>query len=248
MTIIGYGEMAKAIIARLVDENEEIEVVGRDESKLEEIRYLYPVKTAKLENYDIEGKRVLLAVKPYALEEVAKKLKGEAALLISILAGISLKKLRTIAAKHYVRAMPNLAAFKGASTTALTGDEEAKEEAMKLFEVIGRPIWVESEKELDIATAVAGSGPAFLALVAEALADGAVAAGMKRELANEFVKGLFFSFSHLTDEHPAIIKDRVMSPGGTTAAGYKALEENGVRNAFMEAVLRAFKRTQNTKR
>ncbi|BCD67663.1 pyrroline-5-carboxylate reductase [Nitratiruptor sp. YY09-18] len=244
VTIIGYGEMAKAIITRLIEKDIKIEVVGRDEKKLEEIRYLYPVKTAHIDGFDIENKRVILAIKPHALDEVSKCLKGQAELLISILAGVSIEKLHTINAEHYIRAMPNIAAFKGASTTAVTGDIAMKEEAVNLLQAIGRVIWVESEKDLDIATAVAGSGPAFLALVAEAMTDGAVAAGMKRDIAQEFVKGLFFSFSHLTDEHPAIIKDRVMSPAGTTAAGIKALEENGARNTFMEAVMKAYERTK----
>ncbi|SMC10100.1 pyrroline-5-carboxylate reductase [Nitratiruptor tergarcus] len=245
LAIIGYGEMAKAIIAPLTKAKIPLQVVGRDEKKLKEIAYLYGVETASLKNYDITGKEILLAVKPYALQEVASQLQGEAQTLYSILAGTSIVDLHIIPAKHYIRAMPNLAAIKGASTTAITGDIKAKEEAIAIFKTIGKVIWVENEKELDIATAVAGSGPAFLALVAEAIADGAVNAGMKREMAYEFVKGLFFSFSHLTDEHPAIIKDRVMSPAGTTAAGIKALEEKGTRNAFLEAIIKAYERTKS---
>ncbi len=247
LTIIGYGAMARAIIEGLSEAKIAVEVVGRDEKKLEEIRYLYPVKTKILEDMDITGKNVLLAVKPYALEDVAKKLHGEANVLLSILAGTPISSLRQIKARSYIRAMPNIAAAKRASTTSLTGDEEAKEYALKIFGQIGRTVWLGSERELDIATAIAGSGPAFLAMVAEALGDGGVACGLKREDAMRLVEGLFFSFSSIADEHPAIIKDKVMSPAGTTAAGIKALEDRGVRAAFMEAIAKAFERANSSK-
>ncbi len=84
---------------------------------------------------------------------------------------------------------------------------------------------MEAEKELDIATALSGSGPAYLALVAEALCDGAVREGLKREDAMTLMRGLFKGFGELIQTiHPALLKDNVMSPGGTTAAGYGALE------------------------
>ncbi len=250
LTIIGYGEMAEAILSGLKKANMEmifVEVAGRNEKKLKRIASLYSVQTSLLqENLYIEGKKVILAVKPNALEEVASHLRGTAKILISILAGTPLATLRqAIWAKSYVRAMPNIAATRRASTTSLTGDLEAKEVAIKLFQAIGRTIWLNSEKELDIATAIAGSGPAFLAQVAEALMDGGVACGLKREDAKRLVEGLFFSFSSIADEHPALIKDKVMSPAGTTAAGYKALEDKGVRAAFIEAVTKAFERTQH---
>jgi len=100
-------------------------------------------------------------------------------------------------------------------------------------------------KEIDIATAVAGSGPAFLALVAEALSDGAVKEGLKREDANILVKGLFDGFAPLLEKtHPALLKDAVMSPGGTTAAGYSALEESSVRDGFIKAITKAYEKAK----
>ncbi|MRI57945.1 MAG: pyrroline-5-carboxylate reductase [Epsilonproteobacteria bacterium] len=246
ITIVGYGEMARALIEGLLQSGEEVEVIGRSEEKLQQIALLYPIQTRLLDGVDIQDKTLILAVKPHTLEEVAKKLQGEAALLISILAGVELDRLHIIKAHHYVRAMPNIAAAKKASMTTLTGDIEAKPKALEIFSHIGRTLWVESEKELDIATAIAGSGPAFLALVAEAIADGGVAAGLKREDAFTLTKGLFHSFSSLEDEHPALIKDKVMSPAGTTAAGYRALESEGVRSAFIEAILEAYQRTLKT--
>ena len=243
VTIIGSGEMAQALIAGLTQEGMEVEVVARDMEQLLRLEALYPIKKSPLQDFDIEGKVVILAVKPQALEDVARQVRGKAAIVLSVLAGTPIEKLHLIPSDAYVRAMPNIAAGKKASMTALSGDEGAKEIALNIFSKIGRTLWLQSEKELDIATAIAGSGPAFLALVAEALMDGGVAAGLKRSDAIELTRGLFYSFSSLDDEHPALIKDRVMSPAGTTAAGYSALERGAVRSSFMEAVLQAYKRT-----
>ncbi len=141
--------------------------------------------------------------------------------------------------------MPNLAASVGASMTTLTGDHRFKKEAESLLGAVGDTLWLESEKEIDIATALAGSGPAYLALVAEALADGAVKQGLKREDAMTTMKGLFSGFGELIQEmHPALLKDAVMSPGGTTAAGYGALEDGNVRASCMNAVEQAYKRAK----
>ena len=90
--------------------------------------------------------------------------------------------------------MPNLAASVGRSMTTLTGDIAYKEEAKVLLGSIGKTLWLDSEKEIDIATALAGSGPAYLALVAEALADGAVKQGLKREHAMATMRGIVFRF------------------------------------------------------
>jgi len=105
-------------------------------------------------------------------------------------------------------------------------------------------LWLESEAKLDAATAIGGSGPAFLALVAEALADGGVACGLSRDEAAALTTGLFRSYAALAHEHPAAVKDMVMSPAGTTAAGYGALEDRGVRGAFIEAVRKAYDRSR----
>ena len=141
--------------------------------------------------------------------------------------------------------MPNLAASVGKSMTTLTGDISYKEEAQTLLGAIGTTLWLDSEKEIDIATALAGSGPAYLALIAEALADGAVKQGLKREHAMSTMRGLFEGFGTLIQEvHPATLKDGVMSPGGTTAAGYAAMEDGNVRAACMNAVEKAYKRAK----
>jgi len=243
ITFIGNGNMALSIAQGLKGKYN-IEVVGRNSDHLDTFEKSLGKKVQKhlLGEFDITDKTVLFCVKPGNLEEVAKQLKGKAKLLISILAGVPVERLKKkLKSKAYIRAMPNLAASVGASMTTLTGDADHREEAEVLLRGAGEVLWLESEKALDIATALAGSGPAYLALVAEALADGAVKEGLGREDAMAVMRGLFAGFGKLIqDVHPALLKDGVMSPGGTTAAGYSALEEGNVRASCMKAVEEAY--------
>lgn len=247
VTFIGNGNMALSI-AQGLKNSYKIEVVGRDLKKLDLFEKELDVKIDKftMQDFNIENKTLILCVKPANVQEVAPKFKGKARVLYSVLAGTSLEKLTT----HFntnaaVRAMPNLAASVQKSMTTLTGDISFKEEAQELLGAIGTTRWLASEKELDIATGLAGSGPAYLALIAEALADGAVKQGLKREDSMAVMRGLFGGFGELIqDIHPALLKDGVMSPGGTTAAGYGALEDGNVRSACMSAIEMAFKKAK----
>ncbi len=247
ITFIGNGNMALNI-AKGLKGKYSIEVVGRDMKKLNAFEEYLGTKVDKylMDDFDITDKTILFCVKPANVEEVGKKLKGKARVLFSVLAGTSLEKLKKhLKSSAFVRTMPNLAASVGASMTTLTGDHKFKKEALTLLGAVGETLWLESEKEIDIATALAGSGPAYLALIAEALADGAVKQGLKREDAMVTMRGLFSGFGKLIGEiHPALLKDAVMSPGGTTAAGYGALEEGNVRAACMDAVEQAYNKTK----
>lgn len=247
LTFIGNGKMALSL-AQGLKESYAIEVVGRDMQKLSTFEHDLGTTVEKhlLDGFDITDKHLILCVKPANIISVGQQVSGKATLLYSVLAGTTLKALgANIGAKATVRAMPNLGATVGRSMTTLTGEERDKEDAIALFESIGTTLWVNTEKELDIATALAGSGPAYLALIAEALADGAVREGIKRADALTLVRGLFDGFgAMIQDEHPALLKDAVMSPGGTTAAGYGALEKNGVRQGCMEAIASAAKRAK----
>ena len=245
ITFIGNGNMALSIAKGLKD-NYKIEVVGRDIDQLIKFEKDLGVEIKKnlLKDFNIEDKNLLLCVKPANVEEVSSLLTGKARVLFSVLAGTSIKKLReNFNTSAIVRTMPNLAASVQKSMTTLTGDIEFKNEAQTLLGAIGSTQWLSSEKEIDIATALAGSGPAYLALIAEALTDGAVKQGLKRDDAMAIMRGLFDGFGELIqDIHPAILKDNVMSPGGTTAAGYGALEDANVRAGCIDAVEKAYKR------
>lgn len=239
LTLIGNGFMAQALARGLVN-NFEVEIIGRDINKLREIKEQIPdIEINVLSDAeDISGKNIIFCVKPYALQSVSARLNGEANILFSILAGTTLESLKNqIKAKYYVRTMPNVAASVSKSTTTITGDKEVKNLAIELFNYIGKSVWVNTEAQLDIATAVAGSGPAFLSVVAESLSDGAVKAGLERTISNELVQGLFEGFAQLlNDKHPALIKDSVMSPGGTTASGIAKLEQGAVRDSMIKAI------------
>ncbi len=238
VTLIGNGKMALSI-AKGLQETYHLEIIGRSQTNLEAFEKNLGVSVQKtlFEDATCEGKTIILCVKPHNLTEVAQKLQGRTKALYSVLAGTSLISLQAISADGYVRAMPNLSAEVGLSMTSLVGDSALREEAIRLFDTIGMTLWLESEKELDIATALSGSGPAYLALIAEALCDGAVREGLKRSDALTLMRGLFKGFGELIQAtHPALLKDSVMSPGGTTAAGYGAMEKGKVREGCMEAI------------
>ncbi|MDB4257325.1 pyrroline-5-carboxylate reductase [Arcobacteraceae bacterium] len=247
ITFIGNGNMALSI-AQGLKETFNIGVVGRDMAKLDKFENNLGVKIKKevYEDFDMTNKKIILCVKPANLEEVGLRLKGIATELYSVLAGTSILSLKAnIKSIGTVRVMPNLCASVGESMTTMTGDVDLEKAAKELFKSIGKTVWLSSEKEVNIATGVAGSGPAYLCLIHEALCDGAVKQGMKRVDAIEVTNGLFKGFGELISTiHPALLKDGVMSPGGTTAAGYAALEKGNVRSSCIDAVEQAYKIAQ----
>jgi len=240
--LIGAGNMGGAMLSGL--DRSDMTVVEAYAPRADELRKLYPEIAVTQSVPPLDGYVVILAIKPQSLDSLETS--GRADALISILAGTSIEKLRSkIDAKAYIRAMPNIAALKQKAVTSVTGDAVFKDEALSILSSIGKAIWLESEKQLDIATGIGGSAPAWLALVAEALADGAVNLGLPRDKSYEYMGALFEGVGALLcDHHPALLKDKVMSPGGTTAAGYARLEEGRVRDAFIEAMKACYERTQ----
>ncbi len=247
ITFIGNGNMALSI-AQGLKATYKIEVVGRSLEKLNKFESDLGVSIDKhmFDNFNMSDKTIMLCVKPANVEEISTRLSGKAEVIYSVLAGTSLKKLKdNLSTNAVVRTMPNLAASVGASMTTLTGDENYKAEAEELLGAIGKTRWLSSEKEIDIATGLAGSGPAYLSLIAEALTDGAVKQGLKRDDAMAIMRGLFGGFGELIQNiHPALLKDGVMSPGGTTAAGYGALEDGNVRSSCMAAIEKAYQKAK----
>jgi pyrroline-5-carboxylate reductase len=243
LTLIGNGNMALSL-AKGLSKSYDLQIIGRDLEKLEKFKEQIPSVSIKVlqNDEDINRKNIILCVKPYVLKDISAKLQGEANIVYSILAGTTIQSLNeNIKSKAYIRTMPNLCATYNTSMTTITGDIAFKDQAMDIFNNIGSTLWVNTQKELDIATAIAGSGPAYLALIAEALSDAGVRCGLTRDSSETLVKGLFAGFAPLIqNEKASAIKDGVMSPGGTTAAGYATLEENGVRNAMIKTVSSAF--------
>ncbi|KAM7269930.1 hypothetical protein ACFE04_029144 [Oxalis oulophora] len=197
---------------------------------------------------------VVFSVKPQVVKEVVLKLKpllSKKKLLVSVAAGIRLKDLEEWAGhSRFIRVMPNTPAAVGeaASVMSLGGaaTEEDGELIAKLFGSIGK-IWRANDKLFDAVTAVSGSGPAYIFLAIEALADGGVAAGLPRELALGLASQTVLGAATMvtkSGKHPGQLKDDVASPGGTTIAGIHELEKGGFRGTLMNAVVAAAKRGQ----
>jgi pyrroline-5-carboxylate reductase len=195
---------------------------------------------------------VIVAVKPHIVPAILPQLSGRSC-VVSVAAGVTLTTLESGLpdGTPVVRAMPNTAAAVGKSTTALVATAGASEDdvskVVRVFDAVGTTVRLDREELMHVATAIVGSGPAFVYVLAEALADGAVAGGMPRALAREAVSGMLTGAAALLAAHdgsPAELKDRVASPGGTTIAGVRALEIHGMRNAAIEAVLAAAARSE----
>jgi pyrroline-5-carboxylate reductase len=242
LLLIGAGNMGQAMLKGL--SQYDITVIERDTHRAQQLQQRYPdIKVANA-IVSVDGFIVILAIKPQSLDSF--EVEGCADGLISILAGTSIERLKSkIQATYYVRAMPNMAASVQKSATSLCGDEALKEDAMEILSSIGKCFWLKSENELDIASALAGSAPAWLAMVAESLSDGAVNLGLKREVTYEFIAALFEGVGVVLQEvHPAILKDQVTSPNGTTIAGIAALEEGAVRDSFIKAMRASYEKAR----
>ena len=201
---------------------------------------------------------LFLAVKPQVfqelaqtLQEVVAKLIAQPPLIISILAGVSLSQLEA-AFPHLpvIRAMPNTPATVGLGITAIAlgthTHEYHKEIAQQLFAAVGEVVEV-PETQMNAVTGLSGSGPAYVAIMVEALCDGGVAAGLPRAIALALALQTVRGTAQLLQEtkmHPAELKDRVTSPGGTTIAGLIELEAAGFRSALIKAVRAATERSK----
>lgn len=190
---------------------------------------------------------IILAVKPHSigavLDEIASQVTPEK-LVISIAAGIKLGFIeqKLCGNARVVRVMPNTPALVGASASAFARGKavlpEDVELARRLFETIGEVVEV-NETLLDAVTGLSGSGPAYVCLVIEALIEGGVAAGLSRDIASRLAVQTVFGTAKMvleTGMHPAVLREMVTSPGGTTADGLVELEKSAVRAAFINAV------------
>ncbi len=212
------------------------------------------------ENADIvkAAEIVLVAVKPHHVRAMLESLQQELAdkLLISIAAGIQITQLEAWAGasshspRRVVRAMPNTPALVGAGATAFargcasTSQDGSVSE--QIFRAVGMAVEV-PESLLDAVTGLSGSGPAFAFMAIEAMADGGVAEGLPRTLAQRLAAQTLLGAARMvleTSEHPGVLKDAVTSPGGTTIQGIASLEESGFRSAWIKAIAAASRRAR----
>ncbi len=197
---------------------------------------------------------IILAVKPQMMSAVLRELHADWSdrhLIISIAAGVSLKQLGELVSPQarLVRVMPNTPCLIGLSATGITPggttSELDKKLVCELFDAVGKSFLL-PEHLLDAVTGLSGSGPAYIYVLIEALADGGVRVGLPRDVALALATQTVLGSARMvleTGQHPGVLKDAVASPGGTTIAGLHALERAGFRAALMDAVEAATRRS-----
>ena len=256
---IGGGKLAEAMISGLIKAGvakpEEITVSDIDSSRRELLQERYSVSVVA-ENPKVvrASDVVILALKPKVLPTALLELDQGVApkLLITVAAGIPISRVEAGLADgtHLIRVMPNINCAAQASCTAICAGTHATEEDMKaaekIFGAVGMTFRME-ESKMDAVTALSGSGPAYAFIFIEALADGGVLYGLPRSDAMQMAAQTVLGAAKMVLEsglHPAELKDRVASPGGTTIAGIRALEEGGLRAAVLDAVSEGYRRSK----
>lgn len=259
LTFIGPGVMAEAIIAGLLRQGistpEKILACGPRPERGEELRSRYGINFRLDSASGVrEARVIILAVKPQKLSAVMKTLAGEAspeALILSIVAGASMRKI-SAGLKHnaIVRSMPNTPGQIGQGITVWTASEavgpEQRESARAILGALGQEVFVEDEHYLDMATALSGSGPAYVFLFMEALIDAGVHLGFPRRIAEQLVLQTLrgsAAFYEQAARHPATLRNQVTSPGGTSAEALYYLEKAGFRTAISRAIWAAYQRS-----
>lgn len=254
--VIGVGNMGSSLIAGVSKQKlgYAIEAYDSNALRLEAARVKDHFKVLDLsKTKKIDHDAVILAVKPQDLGSVANLIAGKVSggsLVLSFLAGVPMATIRA-ELRHkgaVVRAMPNIAALVHEATTACVANEDCSEKhkrlAQQLFEALGDVHWTK-ESAIDAVTGLSGSGPAYVYMMIEALSDGGVKMGLPRKLSDALAIQTMLGAAKLakvTGSHPAVLKDQVTTPGGTTIAAVYELERCGLRAMLMSAVEIATKR------
>ena len=261
IAFIGTGNMGEALVSGLLvsgsSEPKNIICTDISESKLAEIKSKYKVRTTANNTKAVkEADIVIYAVKPQimatVLAETAAKL-DMSKLVISIAAGVPLAAMEACVSKdlRLIRVMPNIAAFVKESATAIAAGAHATQEdidlSMQIFNSIGKSIFLKENYLMDAITGLSGSGPAYIFLIVDALADAGVKMGLSRQEAIFLSTQTILGAAKLlleTQEHPGQLKDKVTSPGGTAIAGLATLENGGLRTTLINAVEAATNRSK----
>ncbi len=261
IAVIGFGNIARAIITPLFDKNllnpKDVYCLVNTKKSLENIRknYKYDINIFQANSKGSEiiwdCKVKLLSVKPQQLKNIIELKKNKNNLLVSILAGVSLEKLIKKFPNHKcVRVVTNIPITIGKGLTGISwGDEITKDQKQfikRLFENSSK-IYEFPEDLLDIFLSVTSSGPAIIALIIEALSDGGLSGGLQKRLSEELVVEMILGTVSLIKETnltTAELKNMVTSPGGTTISALRVLENKSLRSALIEAVVSASNRSK----
>ena len=258
LAFVGGGAMAEAMISGLLQGSllgpDQVRVSDPAEERRDHLHSTYAVRTSAVNRNVLAGaEMVVLAIKPQQLDTVIRELKGalkEEQLVLSVIAGVTIETLAMgLAHPAVVRAIPNTPAQVGAGVTAWIAadavDALGRARAAALLGSFGRAVELDDEEYLDMATAVSGSGPAYVLLFLEALIDAGIHVGLPRHVARLLAAETLYGSALLARDgamHPAALRNMVTSPGGTTAAGLAELEAGGLRAAVDQAVVAAYNR------
>lgn len=256
---VGGGLMGEAILAGALKQKVtaagDVAVSEIVPARREHLTSTYGVRADEAPDEALAADIVVLAVKPQEFSKASGALNGRLnsrQTVMSIMAGVRIETIRDAMAHDAIaRAIPNTAAQVGESMTVWTASpevsDEARESIRSLLAVLGQELYVADEKYVDMATAVSSSGPAYVFLVMEAMIDAAVHIGLKREQAEQMVKQTLYGsalYARESGRHPAVLRNEVTSPGGTTAEALRVLEEAAVRAAFTDAIEAAFEKAK----
>ena len=256
---LGGGAIAEALLRGLLDKEmttqENLLVFDTSEERLQVLEHTYGVRGSESASALTGAADILfLTVKPQVLKQIISTLAlatKPTTLILSVAAGIPLDFLESHFRKHrVVRVMPNTPVAVGEGMTAFAlgsrADQEADQAARAVFSAVGRVEKVD-ENLLDAITGLSGSGPSYAFLMIDALADAGVRVGLSRKNAILMAAQTLLGAAKMvvqTGQHPAILRDMVASPGGTSIAGLHALESHNVRAALIDAVVAATERSK----
>ncbi len=262
IAFIGPGVMAEAMIAGLINQHvvpsESIVASGPSTARVDELGERHAIRTETDNSSAVkDADVVVLAVKPQRLDHVLADLRGSvgaSALVVSIVAGSTIDKISAgLEHEAVVRSMPNTPAQIGEGITVWTAAEAVtdtqKEIAREILTAFGDEVFLDEERFLDMATALSGTGPAYVFLFMEAMVDAGVHLGFSRRVAEILVAKTFrgsVDFYSKPDDplHLARLRNQVTSPGGTSAAALYYLEKAGFRTAISRAIWAAYERSR----
>lgn len=260
--IIGTGVMGETLLAGLLRAGwspESLVAADRRELRRDEISRKHGVRTADNADAVRGADTVVLVVKPQDIREVVPEIADALApgtLVVSLCAGVHTEQIEAMlpAGTPVVRVMPNTPAQVDEGMAAVSGGSHASaehtERVLGIMRAVGQAVVV-PEKYQDAVTAISGSGPAYLFFVVEAMIDAGVMLGLPRDISTQLVNQTMYGSAKLlieSGEHPTVLRERVTSPGGTTAAALRELETHRVKAAFMSAMEAARDRSEKLAR
>ena len=256
---IGIGNMGGAIAMAAAKAMDPAQILVSAQHRSKAVAFSDAYGTCPSDNLTIarEAKYVVLGVKPQYMESVLRELKPilevrTDCILVTMAAGLTMQNIANMVGGGYpvIRIMPNTPARIGQGVILYDANDRVREEDLAQFLTAMTPAGLLDrlpEKLIDAGSAVAGSGPAFISLFIEALADGGVACGLPRAKAMEYAAQMVAGTAALmlqSHDHPGVMKDAVCSPGGSTIQGIRKLEQGGLRSAVMEAVIATYEKNK----